>query len=81
MEPLPAPMLRKYIAYARKYCFPQIGSAARAVLEDFYLALRERRYMPIMLLFCSGLYSIHSTQDKVLVILTRNLDVCQAWNG
>ena len=38
-------MLRKYIAYARKYCFPKIAAAARIVLEDFYIALRERRYV------------------------------------
>ncbi len=47
IDPLPPTMLRKYITYARKYCFPKIGEAARNVLEEFYISLRERRRVPL----------------------------------
>ena len=34
---LPPPLLRKYIAYARAHVHPTLTSAARLVLDDFYL--------------------------------------------
>ena len=40
-EPVPGPLLRKYIAYARTYCHPVLGEKARAVLGAFYLQLRK----------------------------------------
>eukprot|EP00964_Phaeocystis_antarctica_P038874 scaffold22238_cov62-Phaeocystis_antarctica.AAC.8 len=40
-EPVPGPLLRKYIAYARTYCHPVLGEKARAVLSAFYLQLRK----------------------------------------
>ena len=40
-EPVPGPLLRKYIAYARTYCHPVLGERARAVLSAFYLQLRK----------------------------------------
>ncbi|KAM7262451.1 hypothetical protein ACFE04_000134 [Oxalis oulophora] len=40
--PLPAPLLRKYIAYARTYVFPRMSKAAGEILKKFYLNLRDR---------------------------------------
>ena len=37
---LPAVALRKYIAYARKYCRPLLSAGARSLLGDFFLSLR-----------------------------------------
>nr|GMD67635.1 probable DNA helicase MCM8 isoform X1 [Ipomoea batatas] len=40
--PLPGPLLRKYIAYARAYVFPRMTEPAAATLKAFYLRLRDR---------------------------------------
>ncbi|XP_021730627.1 probable DNA helicase MCM8 [Chenopodium quinoa] len=40
--PLPAPLLRKYIAYARAYVFPKMSRSAAEILQNFYLRLRDR---------------------------------------
>ncbi|KAI3822612.1 hypothetical protein L1987_10207 [Smallanthus sonchifolius] len=40
--PLPSPLLRKYIAYARTYVFPRMSRAAAKILQEFYLRLRDR---------------------------------------
>ncbi|RAL53674.1 hypothetical protein DM860_012289 [Cuscuta australis] len=40
--PLPGPLLRKYIAYARAYVFPRMTEPAAAILKNFYLQLRDR---------------------------------------
>ncbi|KAL7136597.1 hypothetical protein ABFS83_10G040500 [Erythranthe nasuta] len=40
--PLPAPLLRKYIAYARTYVFPRMTKPAAEILQKFYLRLRDR---------------------------------------
>ncbi|KVH90487.1 AAA+ ATPase domain-containing protein, partial [Cynara cardunculus var. scolymus] len=40
--PLPAPLLRKYIAYARTYVFPRMSRPAAKILQEFYLKLRDR---------------------------------------
>jgi DNA helicase MCM8 len=40
LECVPHPLLRKYIAYARKYCHPKLSPEAKAVLRAFYLKLR-----------------------------------------
>lgn len=40
-DPLPPPLLRKYIGYARKYVHPKISPAAAAILQEFYLDLRK----------------------------------------
>ncbi|KAI3791724.1 hypothetical protein L2E82_05586 [Cichorium intybus] len=40
--PLPSPLLRKYIAYARTYVFPRMSRAAAKILQEFYLKLRDR---------------------------------------
>ena len=35
--------MRKYIAYARKYCCPILDDGAKQVIQDFYLQLRKRK--------------------------------------
>ncbi|WCJ34583.1 minichromosome maintenance 8 [Euphorbia peplus] len=40
--PLPGPLLRKYIAYARTYVFPRMSRPAAEILQKFYLRLRDR---------------------------------------
>ncbi|KMS95512.1 hypothetical protein BVRB_007520 isoform B [Beta vulgaris subsp. vulgaris] len=40
--PLPAPLLRKYIAYARAFVFPKMSRSAAEILQNFYLRLRDR---------------------------------------
>lgn len=39
--PLPAPLLRKYIAYARTFVFPRMSKPAAEILQKFYLRLRD----------------------------------------
>jgi DNA helicase MCM8 len=39
-EPLHPILLRKYIAYARKYVCPKLTKEASKVIQDFYLSLR-----------------------------------------
>ena len=42
-DPIPHVLLRKYIAYARKYVTPKLSSEAAKVIQDFYLELRKQR--------------------------------------
>ena len=39
---VPPHLLRKYIAYARRYVFPKLTAEACKVIQDFYLELRQR---------------------------------------
>ncbi|KAK2647711.1 hypothetical protein Ddye_015200 [Dipteronia dyeriana] len=39
--PLPAPLLRKYIAYAKTFVFPRMSKPAAEILQKFYLQLRD----------------------------------------
>ncbi|KAL8140722.1 hypothetical protein V2J09_006743 [Rumex salicifolius] len=39
--PLPGPLLRKYISYARTYVFPRMTKPAANILQNFYLKLRD----------------------------------------
>ncbi|KAJ2721935.1 hypothetical protein GGI07_003639 [Coemansia sp. Benny D115] len=41
IDPLPAGLLRKYVAYARKYVHPRLSPAATERLKQFYLELRQ----------------------------------------
>ncbi|KAJ2781936.1 hypothetical protein H4R18_002577 [Coemansia javaensis] len=41
VDAIPVPLLRKYVAYARKYVHPRLSAEARAKLRDFYLELRR----------------------------------------
>ena len=44
-DPVPLELLRKYIAYARKYVHPRVTPAAAAVLQDCYLRMRSEARM------------------------------------
>jgi DNA helicase MCM8 len=39
-DPLPASLVRDYIAYAREYCKPKLTAEAAEVLKDYYMSLR-----------------------------------------
>ena len=39
-QPLPADLVRDYIAYAREYCKPKLSQEAAAVLKDHFMNLR-----------------------------------------
>ena len=39
-QPLPANLVRDYIAYAREYCKPRLTQEAAAVLKDYFMELR-----------------------------------------
>ncbi|XP_026285524.1 DNA helicase MCM8 [Frankliniella occidentalis] len=43
-DPIPHQLLRKYIAYARKYVNPTLSEDASAVLKQFYLDLRKKHH-------------------------------------
>ncbi|KAI5054214.1 hypothetical protein GOP47_0030893, partial [Adiantum capillus-veneris] len=43
-SPLPGPLLRKYVAYAKQYVFPRMSDAAAKELGDFYLELRKHSH-------------------------------------
>lgn len=40
-DPIPHELLRKYVAYARKYIHPRLTPAAGAVIKELYLKMRE----------------------------------------
>jgi DNA helicase MCM8 len=40
-EPIPQSLLRKYISYARSYCKPSLSQDAAALIQQFYLHLRN----------------------------------------
>ena len=39
-EPLPAGLVRDYIAYARQHCKPKLTQRAAVVLKDYYMKMR-----------------------------------------
>ena len=39
-QPLPADLVRDYIAYAREYCHPKMTRSAAQVLRDYFIELR-----------------------------------------
>ncbi|KAJ2254095.1 DNA replication licensing factor mcm8 [Coemansia sp. RSA 455] len=41
IDSIPPSLLRKYVAYARKYVHPRLSEAAKAKLKSFYLELRQ----------------------------------------
>ncbi|KAJ2696874.1 DNA replication licensing factor mcm8 [Coemansia sp. IMI 209128] len=41
IDPIPPALLRKYVAYARKYVHPKLSPAATQKLKQFYLELRQ----------------------------------------
>ncbi|KAJ4456804.1 putative DNA helicase MCM8 [Paratrimastix pyriformis] len=43
-DPIPHFLLRKYIAYCKQQCHPQLTDPAREVLRNFYLSLRRSHH-------------------------------------
>ena len=41
-DPLPPQLLRKFVAYARRYCHPVLSLEAAGVLQKFYISLRQQ---------------------------------------
>lgn len=41
LDLIPSSLIRKYIAYARKYCQPRLSPEAAEILKSFYLNLRR----------------------------------------
>lgn len=41
LDTIPSPLLRRYIAYARQYVQPRLTAESAAVLQDFYMQLRQ----------------------------------------
>lgn len=39
-QPLPAELVRDYIAYAREYCRPKLTPEAATILKDYFMELR-----------------------------------------
>ncbi|CAK1540076.1 unnamed protein product [Leptosia nina] len=60
IDTLPLVLLRKYIAYARRYVHPKLSSEAANVLQSFYLELRHN----------------HQTSGDGTPITTRQLEAC-----
>lgn len=44
VDPIPAPLLRKYVSYARLYVHPSLSPEAAHTLQDFYLTLRSHTH-------------------------------------
>jgi DNA helicase MCM8 len=43
-DPIPAPLFRKYIGYARNYIHPRLSEDAAKILQKFYKELRRSRH-------------------------------------
>ncbi len=56
--PIPQDLLKKYIKYARRNCFPVLSEEAKERIKEFYLELRGN----------------YDSEDAVISILARNLD-------
>ncbi|KAJ3446597.1 intein-containing DNA helicase mcm8 precursor [Anaeramoeba flamelloides] len=41
-DPVPAPLLRKYVGYAKKYVNPVLSQESKKVILDFYINLRQK---------------------------------------
>jgi DNA helicase MCM8 len=53
-EPLPAALVRDYIAYAREFCKPKLTEEAAVVLKDYYMSMRSvlEWYTGLLWLLC-----------------------------
>ena len=40
--PLPVGLMRKYITYAKAYCFPMLSTEAGKILQEYYMEIRAR---------------------------------------
>ena len=41
-NPLPAQLVKRYVAYAKEYCHPALAHDAKLLLKEFYLELRKQ---------------------------------------
>lgn len=66
---VPQGTLRKYIAYARQYVRPRVSEAAKSVLKEFYLDLRQRQEklgnIPIFFRTLEALIRLTAARAKV----------------
>ena len=58
LAPIPAELLKKYIKYARRTCYPILTDEAKERIKSFYLDLRNQ----------------YDSEDAIISILARNLD-------
>lgn len=58
VSPIPHTLLKKYIKYAKRNCFPSITKDSKERIKKFYLELRSE----------------YNTEDAIVSILARNLD-------
>ena len=58
IAPIPSDLLKKYIKYARKTCYPVLTEEAKEEIKEFYLKLRGQ----------------YDSEDAIVSILARNLD-------
>ncbi|TRY63121.1 hypothetical protein TCAL_03630 [Tigriopus californicus] len=69
IQPIGHDLLRKYIAYARKYVSPELTSEACRILQDFYVELRQKYHssesMPITLRQLESLKRLTEARAKV----------------
>ncbi|XP_055377911.1 DNA helicase MCM8 [Condylostylus longicornis] len=64
MDLLPRPLMQRYIAYAKKNCFPKLRDEAGEALQQFYIELRQ-------ISICSNLIPITARQFEGLIRLTQ----------
>lgn len=69
IQPIGHDMLRKYIAYARKYVSPELTPGACQILQDFYVELRQQYHasesVPITLRQLESLKRLTEARAKV----------------
>eukprot|EP00095_Tigriopus_kingsejongensis_P008799 maker-scaffold1329_size47409-snap-gene-0.11 protein:Tk08799 transcript:maker-scaffold1329_size47409-snap-gene-0.11-mRNA-1 annotation:"dna replication licensing factor mcm8" len=69
IQPIPHHLLRKYIAYARKYVVPKLTPEAGVVLQNFYVELRQQHHhmdsTPITLRQLESLKRLTEARAKV----------------
>lgn len=70
-DPIPAPLLRKYIMYVKSNIEPVIGKDAAHVLRDFYVKLRMRNKQT------NGCNPITMRQLESLIRLTQARAKCE----
>ncbi|MBA7549343.1 hypothetical protein ES705_41823 [subsurface metagenome] len=58
LAPIPGELLKKYIKYARRTCYPILTDEAKERIKSFYLDLRNQ----------------YESEDAIISILARNLD-------
>ena len=75
-EPLPANLLRDYIAYARQYCNPKLTSAAAEVLKRYFMQLRYgvyfilcKKFRDFVLKFFNRFFVTFLITDILLILM------------